>query len=742
MRKIALYVIVLLSFLLAAGSPVLSKSIDPIHALVSRIAPAYSDRLVFEKIAADSGRDVFELSSVKGKVLISGNNFNSMAMGLNYYLKYYCHTFVSWYKNDAVQLPDLMPVVNGKVTKVARVKNRFFLNYCTFGYTMPWWGWQDWERVIDWMALNGINMPLSTTGEEAIWYKVWKQLGLTDHQIRSYFTGPAYLPWHRMANIDHWEGPLPQLWLSGQYALEKQIVARERALNMTPVLPAFAGHVPEAIKTRFPNAKITRLGQWGGFAQKYESNFLDPFDPLFKTVQQMFLKEEIKAFGTDHIYGADPFNEVTPPSWEPGDLANVSTTIYNSMTAADPKATWLQMSWLFYFQRDKWTNDRIKAFITAVPQNKMFLLDYYCEKTEVWKVTESYFKQPFLWCYLGNFGGNTMLAGNLSEVENRMENAFKNGGSNLNGVGSTLEGFDVNPVMYDFIFEKAWSNGPVDVGQYMGHWAELRAGKNDEAAAKAWEILLRTAYTAPDELGQGTLTNAKPGLTGHGNWTTNPQINYNNGDLLQAWQLLLQGAVNGNASYNFDVVNVGRQVLGNYFSTLRDNFTSSYHKGDMAAMEETRKEMLGLFDDIDKLLATNSSFLLGKWIADARRMGKTGPEKAYFEKDARTIITTWGGNDHELNDYANRSWAGLTGSFYKQRWLMFTDAVILAARSHQPFDEKAFQVRLNAFENSWPTRREVFIAIPAGSSIKIARELYDKYATEINQADGKTATSQ
>jgi hypothetical protein len=73
---------------------------------------------------------------------------------------------------------------------------------------------------------------------------------------------------------------------------------------------------------------------------------------------------------------------------------------------------------------------------------------------------------------------------------------------------------------------------------------------------------------------------------------------------------------------------------------------------------------------------------------------------------------------------------------------MFTDAVILAARSHQPFDEKAFQVRLNAFENSWPTRREVFIAIPAGSSIKIARELYDKYATEINQADGKTATSQ
>ena len=38
------------------------------------------------------------------------------------------------------------------------------LNYCTFGYTMPWWTWQDWERFIDWMALNGITTPLAATG--------------------------------------------------------------------------------------------------------------------------------------------------------------------------------------------------------------------------------------------------------------------------------------------------------------------------------------------------------------------------------------------------------------------------------------------------------------------------------------------------------------------------------------------------------------------------------------------------
>ena len=46
-----------------------------------------------------------------------------------------------------------------------------------------------------------------------IWYKVWKEIGLHDKEILSYFTGPVYLPWHRMANIDSWNGPLPIEWL-------------------------------------------------------------------------------------------------------------------------------------------------------------------------------------------------------------------------------------------------------------------------------------------------------------------------------------------------------------------------------------------------------------------------------------------------------------------------------------------------------------------------------------------------
>ena len=211
------------------------------EALADRIVPGYD--IKFKQI--DDTLDVFEIQMIGNKLLIKGNNANSMAVGLNHYLKNFCDVTVSWYAYDPVQYPSQMPAVPEPVRVEARAKERFFLNYCTFGYTMPWWKWEDWERLIDWMALNGVTMPLANTGQEAIWQKVWRKHGLTDDQIRSYFTGPAHLPWHRMNNIDSFDGPLPQNWIDAQVELQKKILERERSLNMRPVLSAFNGHVPE-----------------------------------------------------------------------------------------------------------------------------------------------------------------------------------------------------------------------------------------------------------------------------------------------------------------------------------------------------------------------------------------------------------------------------------------------------------------------------------------------------------------
>ena len=704
-----------------------------VQQLVERISPGLSDHFVFE-IMNDQKGDIFELKSQKdNKIIVRGTNVNAICVGVNYYLKNYCKSYVSWNIDNPLELPAILPKVTQQVRHKACVDNRFFLNYCTFGYTMPWWGWSQWEHFIDWMALNGINKPLAITGQEAIWYKVWRKFGLNDTQIRSYFTGPAHLPWHRMSNLDKWGGALPHSWLDNQLLLQKKILSRERQLGMKPVLPAFAGHIPGDLKKVFPKAKISKLGFWGGFPDQYRSHFLDPLDPLFKQIQKAFLEEQTKEFGTDHIYGADPFNEVEPPSWDPEYLALVSKTIYESMAETDSSAQWLQMSWIFYFERKNWTNERISAMVKAVPQDRMILLDYYCENTQVWKMTDSFFGQPFIWSYLGNFGGNTMLAGNLQELNNRMDETFATQGDKLWGVGGTMEALDVNPLCYEMVFDKVWQKDSLNVKNWIDSWADLRCGKKDSSVRAAWTILLDKVYTTPARLGQGALTNARPTLTGSGNWTTDPTIGYSNKDLFNAWELLLQSEDKSRDAFVYDVVNIGRQVLGNHFIVLRDRFTSCYQSGNADSLNIVGKEMIELLGDMDKLLSTRKDFLLGIWIKQARGFGKDSLEADYYEENARNILTTWGDKAQSLNDYANRSWGGLLKGYYGERWRLFVEDVTASVKQGKAFDEEAFYKKITTFEHQWVKGHEKYASEPQGDGITVAQKLVAKYGLQIKK---------
>ena len=703
-------------------------NITTMRKMTQRLFPQQASFFDF-RLLNDTSTDTFTIKSEGNKIIISGNNANSMAVGLNHYLKNYCLTTISWYKDDPIELPKTLPNIPAEVTIKANVPTRFFLNYCTFGYSMTWWKWSDWEHFIDWMALNGINMPLAITGQEAIWYKVWSKLGLTDEEIRGYFTGPAHLPWHRMCNLDGWQSPLPKEWLSSQAELQEQIVAREREFNMQPVLPAFAGHVPAALKRVYPNIKTSRVSEWGGFADQYRCTFLNPMDSLYAIIQKEYLTEQTRLYGTNHIYGIDPFNEIDPPSWDADSLGMMAKHIYESVAAVDPKAIWLQMTWLFYADIKHWTTPRIKSYLRSVPQDKLILLDYFCEYTEIWKQTDSYFGQPYLWCYLGNFGGNSFLSGPVKLVSERLADALKNGGSNLKGVGSTLEGIDLNQFMYEFVLDKAWNSGQTDKEWFL-KLADRRTGKVSPEARKAWEILADKVYIQPAQVGQGTLTNARPCLKGNGHWTTKPTIEYQPKDLVEAWRLLLLVKDCQRDSYEFDLVNIGRQVLGNYFNVVRDEFTLAYEAGDIMMMKNRGDKMREILTDLDKLVSCHPTFSLNKWITDARDMGHDAASKNYYEMNARSLITIWGDSYH-LTDYANRSWAGLTNQYYSVRWDRFINEVIKAVEKKKAFDEEVFFNESRMYENEWVNPSNRINYNEGGDGIKLARQIYKKYAKEI-----------
>ena len=63
--------------------------------------------------------------------------------------------------------------------------------------------------------------------------------------------------------------------------------------------------------------------------------------------------------------------------------------------------------------------------------------------------------------------------------------------------------------------------------------------------------------------------------------------------------------------------------------------------------------MIEIINDKDLLLATDKTFLLGRWINQARALGNNKLEKDYYEDDALKILTTWGNKGSELTDYAS-----------------------------------------------------------------------------------------
>ena len=104
---------------------------------------------------------------------------------------------ISWGRNKSgvlARLPATLPLPAASRT-VMPMKWRYSWNVCTPGYSFVWYSLADWVFMIDWMALQGVNLPLAFNGQESVFARVYKSFGLTDAELWAYFSGPAFLPW-------------------------------------------------------------------------------------------------------------------------------------------------------------------------------------------------------------------------------------------------------------------------------------------------------------------------------------------------------------------------------------------------------------------------------------------------------------------------------------------------------------------------------------------------------------------
>lgn len=694
---------------------------NPVNGLLERIDKGASKKFIIE--VKENTSDFFELDQKGDKVVVRGNTYVNIATGINWYLKYYAGVHLSWNGMQA-KLPQVLPPVPNKERRETSLSLRYDFNYCTYSYTMAFWDWERWEKEIDWMALHGINLPLAVVGQECIWFNMLQKLGYSKDEINSFISGPAFLAWWAMNNLEGWGGPNPDSWYIQQEALQKKILGRMREYGIKPVFPGYSGMVPHNADLKL-GLNLTKSDLWNGFTRPA---FLQPTDPRFAEIASLYYQEQEKLFGKADFYSMDPFHEVENAGSVDFDAAGKA--IMKAMKQVNPKATWVLQGW---------TENPRPEMIENMKTGDLLILDLFSECRpmwgipSIWKRDKGYEQHDWLFCMLLNFGGNVGLHGRMDQL---LDNFYltKNNplAAHLKGIGLTMEGTENNPVMFELMSELPWRSQKFTKEEWLKDYTFARYGVKDEKIEQAWILLANSIYNCPFGNNQQgpheSIFCGRPSLNNFQASSWSKMQNYYDPTVTEeAARLMLDVAdkYRGNNNFEYDLVDIVRQSISDKGRITYNRTIADFKSFDKRSFARHSQQFLDMLLLQDKLLGTRSEFRVGRWTVQARSLGTTTEEKDLYEWNARVQITTWGNrvcaDDGGLRDYAHKEWNGILRDFYYKRWAAYWQTL------QDQLDGKP-EVILDyyAMEEPWTLAKNPYTAAPEGNSIDIAKEVFNK----------------
>ncbi len=699
---------------------IMHESAEQARRLVERVVGTRTAAAIMVELDdSETDQDWFEVRAESGRVTLRAGSPIGIAAALRHYLVHACRVDLSW--DRAVPVPDpatLPDWTTGRVETPFRL--RYHLNYCTFGYSTAYWTWDDWEREIDWMALHGVNLPLTIVGYEAIWLRVLQRRGLTEDAALAYLGSPAFLPWLWMGCVHDHGAPLTRDWVDRHLELGRRIVERQRALGMRVVLPAFAGYLPEQLA-----GDGTPTVEWFGF----QNSQLHPDDPLFRELGLELLTELEREFGTDHYYALDPFIEGRPPYDVPDGVGAVARAINGFLDDHDPHSVWVLQAWPFGYAKDYWTDDHIASFLEAVPRGRLLVLDLWAEQLGHAESTNGFHGHDWAWCMLNNFGGRTGSHGAWDAVAGLAATAGA-----ARGTGFTMEALDRNAIMFELMADAQWPVAAVDSAPGSPEiLAAARYGSADRRLGAAMAEWVRLSFRRTEvRHPYGSIVTARPSLAGAG-WPTagtmrgpypdRPAVT----ELEAVWWTLVEVAEEfGSAAapgLRRDVTDLGLEVLAGHAVLTFESLLAGHRAGDADRFDRAAHRFLAIIVAMDRLAASHPRFLLGSWLDAAARWGRDDQESRRLRTDAKRLITCWVVPGHPLNDYAGRHWSGLLDGYYGGRWRSWIEAMRAILQTGR-CDPGRFESGLREWEQAWLDRDDPYPAEPTGDPVAAAREAW------------------
>ncbi|MDR2562462.1 MAG: alpha-N-acetylglucosaminidase [Prevotellaceae bacterium] len=700
-RKISLFGIS--SFFMLICLNLHAVDFSGIDQLLKRRLPFMAANIRFKDYPAkktDGEKDVFRLYTSNEMLIIEATTPSAAATGVNHFLKNYCRMSLS-HCGDNLGVLKSFPKIKDTITVSTLFQHRYALNYCTYNYTYSFYSWDDWERELDWMALNGINLMLTPMGTEIVWEQTLAALGFTNEEILAFIPGPAFNAWWLMGNLEGWGGPVSRRLIDQWKDIQQKILKRMNELGITPVMQGFCGMVPVKLKEKYPNAEIVEQGTWaGGFRRP---SVLLPKDPLFERVAELYYMYMKEYYGDKVSFlGGDLFHEG-------GNTAGIDVTNTANLVQANMQKHFPEVSWIL----QGWGGNPKKELLAGLNPDYTLIIDLFGENSQNWKRTEEYGGFPWIWASVNNFGGKVGMGVQLPTLIREPHLAYKYSKNGcLKGVGIIPEGIDANPIAFDWALQTVWNNGVPDSVEYLRNYIQYRYGAWNEDLFQAWMLLLGSVYGDYLKKGEGTFESifcARPSLriTAVSSWGPR-EMQYDPEPLKKALILMKNAAeiFGDNPAFQYDLTDLERQINANHARVIYSEIVKSFNDKDKIRLEKACKSFIDLLNRQDELLSTNACFMVGAWLERAKRYGNNNPDDVRLcEWNARTQIVYWGADNPKTNlhDYAHKEWSGILKDLYAVRWTLFFDELKNRLDGKEPSAINYFEI-----EKQWTEQTNIY----------------------------------
>lgn len=669
-----------------------------VSGLIERIAgKKYAEKFIFSQIEPlNKGMDRYSIEDTKSKkILIKATSGVAAACAFKWYLENRCGSYVGPL-TKRLNLPENPPDSTFHSDE-SLCLYRYFLNYCTYGYTLVFWDWDRWQQFLDWMMMAGYNLVLNPLAHEVTWLNLLAELGYTKEKAKAFLCAPTFFPWQCMMNLTSWGGAAPDSWYEGRLQLCRKVNSYLKSFGAGVVLPGYSGMVPADFKEHYPEAEPIGQGGWCGMQRP---GILLPDDSSFKMVAESFYRNQKELLGEDfHYFSTDPFHEGGDSSSV--NLTDYAKTILDCMYIASDNPVWFLQGW---------SNNPIREMLCALPAKNVLIANL--KSTTNINGGDNFAGYPWLYCCVNNFGGQRVMRGNIGKMTGEMHAVLSDCEYTAVGIGMLPEGIECDEILFDAFSTISLTKEPLNADKWLKKQLAVRYGICSDNTFKGWKLLRDKVYINDTEaipLESSLLT--RPSLTvGKVSTSSSDKHSYNPLDLYDAFKILMRdyGSVPTSDTYRLDMLDIARQVIDYKGWEYLKGIQITFNDRNEEEFEKNAKQFMCMYDVVEKLLSCDKHTLLGVWLESAVSYGKTVSEKAYFEFIARTLVTLWGdrGGASVLRDYAAKEWNGLIEDFYRPRWQSYINILRRSfvtgeePREYNRYDSEYFFTTLS---KSYPT---------------------------------------